>query len=107
MNLSSLYENPRGRYTRWFSFENPTGAKGAAATARNGRKGAACRAIAPGERVTLLKTDGPGVVRYFWIGVYRFNEVERLRKLRFEMYWDGAEEPAVNAPVGDFFLPCH
>lgn len=103
MDISNLYENPRSRQTRWFSFENPTGAKGAAAQAHRGRKGAPCRGIAPGERVTLMDTDGPGVVRLMWCGFWGYNDPKKIRKLRIEMYWDGASTPAVNAPFDDFF----
>lgn len=103
MDISKLYEHPRGRETRWFSFENPTGAKGAAAMSQRGRKGSPCKGIAPGERVTLMKTEGPGVVRLIWVGYYRYNDPKRIRQLRIEMYWDGATVPAVNAPFDDFF----
>lgn len=103
MLTSELFEHPKGRQTRWFSFENPTGAKGAAAMTRRGRKGAACRGIAPGERVTLLKTDGPGVIRLIWATYFRYQDPKRIRKLRIEMYWDGEATPAVNAPFDDFF----
>lgn len=103
MEIPELYENPRGRQTRWFSFENPAGKKGVAATTRKGRKGAACRGIAPGERVTLMKTEGPGVVRLIWATYFRYDDPQRIRKLRIEMYWDGEAVPAVNAPFDDFF----
>lgn len=26
-----------------------------------------------------------------------------LRSIRIDMYWDGADNPAVSAPLGDFF----
>lgn len=103
MDVSTLYENPRGRKSRWFSFENPTGAKGEAAKAHRGRKGAPCRGIAAGERVILMDAVGTGVVRRIWAGFWKYNDPARIRKLRIEMYWDGAAVPAVNAPFDDFF----
>lgn len=41
MKQEPLYSHPRKRCTRWFSPENPHGAKGKGAMTNNGHKGCA------------------------------------------------------------------
>lgn len=42
-----------------------------------------------------------------WLsGTIGTNATQR-RAVRIDMYWDGAEKPAVSAPVGDFFGIAH
>jgi hypothetical protein len=56
-----------------------------------------------GESRTLAEvTGGSGVVRRLWMTL-NDRSPKMLRGLRLEMYWDGAAQPAVSAPVGDFF----
>ena len=55
--------------TRCVNAENPTGGKGAAATAASAlgpsRKGSPCiQTVKAGESVTLMDVDGPGVIRH-------------------------------------------
>jgi hypothetical protein len=66
--------------------------------------------IHPGETLTLADVAGPGVITHIWVtfvdarpdwapgGGYGGADDIVLR-----MYWDGAAEPAVEAPLGDFF----
>jgi len=66
--------------------------------------------IAPGETKVLADIQGPGVIRHIWL---TFNEARpnwleaagsaRPDEIVLRMYWDGATEPAVEAPIGDFF----
>jgi hypothetical protein len=54
--------------------------------------------IAAGECFTLADIAGPGAIQHIWMtptGVWRHSILR--------IYWDGAEEPAVECPVGDFF----
>ena len=90
------------RPIRTISFENPTGAKGAAGTAHGGRKGAPSRMIATGERVVLADFAGPGCVRQFWLTLPPMPPHE-MRAPILEIYYDGAREPSVSVPVLDFF----
>jgi hypothetical protein len=96
-----LYKLPEGVETRWYSFENPTGAAGEGGRANEGRKGAASRGIPAGETVVLADIPGPGVVRRIWLTVP--GQVEILRGLVVRMYWDGQDWPSVEAPLQDFF----
>lgn len=98
-----LYEMPAGVETRWASPENPTGAKGAAASARGGRKGSPTIAIKAGQSVVLAEAQGTsGTVRRIWMTFWD-RSPKMLRSLRLDIYWDGAATPAVSAPLGDFF----
>src|SRR5262245_32927183 len=66
--------------------------------------------IAPGASRTLCDLDGPGVIRHVWL---TFPEARpswlakdggaRPDEIVLRIYWDGSTEPAVEAPVGDFF----
>jgi hypothetical protein len=87
---------------RTVSFENPTGAKGAAATAHAGRKGAPFRMLAPGERVVLADLSGPGCGRHFWM-TFPPMPPHEMRAVLLEVFTDGASEPQVSAPCLDFF----
>ncbi len=101
-----LYTLPPDVETRWASFENPTGAKGAGGTANQGAKGAAFAPVAAGETVTLMQWEGAGTVRRMWMTLSD-RSPEMLRALRLRMYWDGAETPAVDVPLGDFAGAIH
>lgn len=90
--------------TRWFTYENPEGMKGAGGQARFGRKGAPAVVIPAGRSITLLDVQGSGTVRRIWCTLHNMGE-RALRGLKIEMYWDDAVTPAVQAPIGDFM--CH
>ncbi len=87
---------------RTISFENPSGGKGAAATAHGGRKGAPLRMLAPGERVVLAELAGPGRARHFWM-TFPPMPPEEMRAVWMEIYYDGAREPSASLPCLDFF----
>ncbi len=68
------------------------------------------RRVPPGATHTVAEIAGPGVVRHIWLtfpesgpswlsnaGCAAPDEVV------VRMYWDGAEHPAVETPLGDFF----
>ena len=66
--------------------------------------------IAPGETKVLADIKGPAVINHIWL---TFNEARpnwleaggsaRPDEIVLRMYWDDAKEPAVEAPLGDFF----
>jgi hypothetical protein len=97
-----LYEKPDGVTTRWASFENPTATRGSGGRENRGAKGHAFDSLEPGETKTLLDITGSGTITRLWVTLSD-RSPERLRSLWIEMYWDGATEPAVSAPLGDFF----
>ena len=80
-----------------FSAENPTG------TRAGGSRGGDCTKLRPtvtiraGETVTLVDTDGPGMIQSIWFTGY----VGHSFVIR--MYWDNCEYPSVEAPISAFF----
>jgi hypothetical protein len=99
----SLYTIPDGVESRWASFENPGGEKGKGAQTNGGRKGRPAIPIKAGEQVTLAEVHGSsGTVRRIWATISDRSPA-MLRGLKIEMFWDGANKPAVSAPLGDFF----
>jgi hypothetical protein len=68
-----------------------------------GRKGSAAFYLRPGDLLTLAEERGTtGTIRRIWITLSDLRP-SALRALRLRLYWDGAGDPAVDAPVGDFF----
>ena len=100
-----------GAQFRSISPENFDGAKGGGARAEAGT-GAACAAdlgvgwkVSPsveiGGRTTfeLAAIDGPGLITHLWLTTHQGN----WRSLILRAYWDGADQPAIEVPLGDFF----
>jgi hypothetical protein len=66
--------------------------------------------VTPGETKVLADIKGPAVINHIWL---TFNEARpnwleasgsaRPDEIVLRMYWDDAKEPAVEAPLGDFF----
>lgn len=82
-----------------FSAENPTGARA------GGSKGGDCTKLSPtvairaGETVTLVDTDGPGMIQSIWFTGYIGHSFV------IRMYWDNCEYPSVEAPISAFSEP--
>ena len=60
------------------------------------------RKVDPGETLTVLDTDGPGLVSHLWFTIAS-SEPYHLKRIVLRIYWDGEETPSVEAPIGDFF----
>ncbi|HEU5340996.1 glycoside hydrolase family 172 protein [Edaphobacter sp.] len=60
------------------------------------------RSIAPGATLTVLDADGPGMVSHLWFTIAT-GEPYHLKRIVLRIYWDGEENPSVEAPIGDFF----
>jgi hypothetical protein len=70
-------------------------------------------AVQRGKRVTIGEVSGHGYISQLWItfGGWFWQHWDRgrpvsqtiLKTLILRIYWDGSKEPAVQAPVGDFF----
>lgn len=86
---------PRSSFA--FSAENPTGARNGGSKGADCEKLRPCIDIAPGETALLCDTDGPGMLTHIWFTGY----VGHGFILR--IYWDGAEQPSVEAPISAFF----
>lgn len=60
------------------------------------------RTIQPGETLVLGDLTGPGAITHIWNTIgSRDPFIGRAVVLR--IYWDGADKPSVQAPLGDFF----
>lgn len=111
-NLSRLSQAE----SRSISAENPNGAKsgggrepvpvdekgnptGCAREMGLGWKVKPCISIKSGEVYELASIDGPGAIQQIWMTPAGIPN--RFAILR--VYWDGAENPSIECPVGDFF----
>ncbi len=92
----ALYEM-KNRRTFGFSAENPTGSKSGGTRGKDCEKLNPCLEIKPNEVVTLVDTDGPGMITHMWFTGY----VGHSFILR--IYWENEEKPSVEAPLSAFF----
>jgi hypothetical protein len=58
--------------------------------------------VKPGETRTIGEVQGPGIIKHIWMTIAT-REPWHLKKCVMRIYWDGAAEPAVETPAGDFF----
>ena len=66
--------------------------------------------VKPGETYTMAQLAGPGIIHHIWL-TFAEAKPNWLSKIGaaapdevvLRMYWDDAERPAVEAPLGDFF----
>ncbi len=68
---------------------------------RNGNGDA--RPIPPGETLVMADLRGPGRINHIWNTIAP-TERGYARLVVIRMYWDGEEQPSVEAPLGDFFV---
>jgi hypothetical protein len=100
--MGELYEFNENLEARWVSFENPTGLKGSGALTNKGIKGNAFEQLEAGETKVLMNVEGSGIIHRMWMTISDRCPI-MLRSIRIEMFWDGAEKPAVSVPLGEFF----
>lgn len=91
--------------------ENPTGEKGAGGKAMTGSGSYAARdlgqgwkvnpyiIVKPGETAVLADVMGEGAIKHIWIT----DSAPAGRLLILRIYFDGHKNPAVEAPLSDFF----
>jgi hypothetical protein len=99
-----LYQMPTEIHTRWASPENPNALKGKGGLENYGRKGrASVRLPSKDTLVLAFESEGvSGTIRRIWMTI-REKDRKMLLGLKLNIYWDGAEKPAVSAPIGYFF----
>ena len=64
--------------------------------------------LSPGQSIPFLQEDGKGTMTSFAIQIDSpappdLMQNDLLRALRIQMFWDGADTPSVDVPLGDFF----
>jgi hypothetical protein len=101
-SAQQIFQMPKTAESRVSSFENPNGVKGNGGKTNKTAKGNAFETIKEGETKTLLDINGQGLVQRIWLTVNRSPMM--LRSLRLKMFWDGEVKPAVDVPMGDFFV---
>ena len=60
------------------------------------------RRLAPGQSLTVLDTDGPGLVSHIWFTIAS-SEPYHLKRIVLRIFWDGEDTPSVESPIGDFY----
>jgi hypothetical protein len=58
--------------------------------------------LQPGESVEVPLLEGPGIITHMWFTSHA-GWANELNALSIRIYWDGRKEPAVEAPLADFF----
>ncbi|MBK5191747.1 MAG: DUF2961 domain-containing protein [Flavobacteriaceae bacterium] len=58
--------------------------------------------IKSGETRVIGEVKGPGIFKHIWMTAAT-GEENHLKKIVLRIYWDGEENPSVEAPLGDFF----
>ena len=58
--------------------------------------------IDSGGAATIAEISGPAVVRHIWCTLASREEYFP-RRIVIRAFWDGEEEPSIEAPIGDFF----
>jgi hypothetical protein len=58
--------------------------------------------IEPGKTITVFDAAGPGVISHIWFTIAA-QGLLHLKELVLRVYWDGASQPSVETPIGDFF----
>ena len=61
--------------------------------------------IPPSETIVLAEIEGPAAIHHIWVTISA--EPFYGRKIILRMYWDGEQDPSVEAPIGDFFAVGH
>ena len=59
--------------------------------------------IPDGERRTLFEVEGAGMINHIWITIAPPPPTVNRNDIILRMYWDGADEPCVESPIGAFF----
>jgi len=101
-SAQQIFQMPKNVESRVSSFENPNGIKGSGGKTNKTAKGNAFETIKESETKTLLDVNGHGIIQRIWLTVNRSPVM--LRTLRLKMFWDGETKPAVDVPMGDFFV---
>ncbi len=66
------------------------------------------RKIDANQKETWAELEGPGCIRHLWITLTKPGRIPlQSRKILMRIFFDDAETPSVEAPVGDFFGVMH
>ena len=85
------------RTTFAYSAENPTGSRNGGTRGKDCEKLNPCLEVPAGNTVTLVDTDGPGMISHMWFTGYIGHS------FIIRIFWDNEEFPSVEAPINAFF----
>ncbi|MGH2909944.1 MAG: glycoside hydrolase family 172 protein [Solirubrobacteraceae bacterium] len=102
---------PTGARSRSISAENRSGDAGAGGRATEGTGARAASRLGPGWKISpsvevpagrtevLADLRGPGTIEHIWLTAHP----TAWRTTLLRVYWEGADEAAIEVPLGDFF----
>ncbi|HHY83347.1 MAG TPA: DUF2961 domain-containing protein [Clostridiales bacterium] len=93
LDISSISKMRTGRSKRVSSYDRSGGNKD-------------YYTINPNDKTEICNVKGAGCIRHIWMTMAPLGDVSEKflpRKIVLRMYWDGEENPSVEAPIGDFF----
>lgn len=68
-----------------------------------GGNGDNLKQIKPGEKVTIAKINGAGIINHLWITMSPGPDKLLRNDIIIRIYWDGNNFPSVESPIGPFF----
>ncbi len=80
----------------------PQAGRSMRATSGNSNDNADSDKFAIGESKTIALLQGPGKIAHIWMTPNSM-DIRHPRAFVLRIYWDGAEVPSVEVPIGDFF----
>lgn len=80
----------------------PQAGRSMRATSGNSLDNADSDRFAIGESKTIAVLQGPGKITHIWMTPNSM-DIRHPRAFVLRLYWDGAEVPSVEVPIGDFF----
>jgi D-arabinan exo alpha-(1,3)/(1,5)-arabinofuranosidase (non-reducing end) len=106
----ALALTPQGPFDNLLHTEPAARSRRASSSSKDPNSNADNLRVPPGQTHTLCELDGPGIIRHIWLTFPEAapswlakNGGARPDEIMLRMYWDDAGQPAVEAPVGDFF----
>lgn len=59
--------------------------------------------IKDGEKLVIFDAKGAGIIKHIWFTMSQPPDILNRNDIILRMYWDGAEYPSVESPIGAFF----
>jgi hypothetical protein len=91
-SLRDLYKTREGKRGRISSYDRTGGNKD-------------YLEVLPGQTIDICNINGSGCITHIWMTMAPIEQSELYlyRKVVLRMFWDGEENPSVQAPIGDLF----
>ncbi len=84
------------------AISHPQAGRSMRATSGNSEDNADSDSLAIGESKTIALLQGPGKITHIWMTPSSM-DIRHPRALVLRIFWDHAEQPSVEVPIGDFF----